>query len=119
MHKYAVLAAYGWLVLTGMAHFLLDVVSQYLRGIRSPGVETTLYYGLNSAFAMGQLAFGLLGLLVARRAMHLLGEVPVRALSIAVAFGWLAITFLFMDYWEPRVSASIFAVLVIIAALAA
>ena len=117
MHKYIVYVAYGWLALSGMLHFAIDVVSQYLRGKRAPGLETTLYYGLNSAFALGQVAFGLLGLCVAWRAMYLLSETPALILSVAVALGWLAITFLFMSYWEPKLNAGIFCVLIVAAFL--
>jgi hypothetical protein len=115
MHKYIVYSAYGWLTLAGILHFAIDVVSQHLRGKRAPGLETTLYYGLNSAFALGQVAFGLLGLFLAWRGMDLLSETPALILSIAAAFGWLAITFLFMEYWEPKLNAGIFCVLIVAA----
>lgn len=115
MHKYIVYAAYGWLALTGILHFVVDVVSQHLRGKRAPGLATTLYYGLNSAFALGQVAFGLLGLFLAWRAMNLLSETPALMLSIAAGFGWLAMTFLFMEYWEPKLNVGIFCVLMIAA----
>ena len=117
MHRYIVYAACGWLALTGILHFVVDVVSQHLRGKRAPGLETTLYYGLNSAFALGQVAFGVLGLFIASRAMNLLSEPPALILSIAAAFGWLAITFLFMEYWEPKLNAGIFFVLIVAATL--
>jgi hypothetical protein len=58
MARYLTLAAFGWLTLTGTLHFAIDVLSQYLRGKRVPGPETTLYYRLNSAFALGQVLFG-------------------------------------------------------------
>lgn len=112
MHKYIVYAAYGWLALSGILHFAIDVVSQYLRGKRVPGMETTLYYGLNSAFSLGQVAFGLLGLFLAWRAMELLDEMPALILSAAVGLGWLVITFLFMEYWEPKFNVGIFCVLI-------
>lgn len=115
VHRYIIHAAYGWLVLSGVLHFVVDVVSQHLRGKRAPGVETTLYYGLNTAFALGQVVFGVLGLLVARRAVGILSETPVLAVAIAAALGWLAITFLFMSYWEPKLNAGIFCVLIIAA----
>ena len=117
MHKYIIYAAYGWLALSGTLHFIVDVVSQYLRGKRLPGAETTLYYGLNSAFSLGQVVFGLLGLWVALRAMNVLNEMPVMILSVAAAFGWLAITLLFMEYWEPKLNMAIFFVLITAAAL--
>lgn len=115
MHKYIVYAAYGWLALTGVLHFAVDVVSQYLRGKRAPSLETTLYYGLNSAFSLGQVAFGLLGIFLARRAMHLLSETPALVLSVAAALGWLAITFLFMEYWEPKLNVGLFCLLMVAA----
>lgn len=71
-------------------------------------METTLYYGLNSAFSLGQVAFGLLGLFLAWRAMNLLSETPALILSIAAGLGWLAMTFLFMKYWEPKLNIGIF-----------
>lgn len=117
MHKYILYTAFGWLALTGVLHFVVDVVSQHLRGKHEPGVETTLYYGLHSAFALGQLAFGLLGLYLAWRATHLLSETPVLLLSLAAGLGWLTMTFLFMEYWEPKLNVSIFCAL-ILAALA-
>jgi hypothetical protein len=115
MHKYIVLAAYGWLALIGVLHFVIDVVSQHLRGKRVPGLETTLYYGMHSAFSLGQVAFGVLGLYLASRAMSLLTETPVLILSLAAACGWLAITLLFMEYREPRFNVSIFCVLIVAA----
>lgn|GEM_PF-796299 len=113
MHTYLVYTAYGWLTLTGILHFLVDVVSQHLRGVRTPGAETTLYYGLHAAFSLGQVAFGLLGLLLASRAMPLLSQTPAMLLSMAAALGWLAITFLFMEYWEPKLNIGIFCALLV------
>ncbi|UYB50434.1 hypothetical protein OCJ37_10355 [Xanthomonas sp. AM6] len=113
MHKYIVYAAYGWLALSGALHFIVDVVSQYLRGKREPGLETTLYYGLNSAFSLGQVAFGLLGVFLAWRARDLVSATPVLILSIAAALGWLAITFMFMEYWEPKLNVGIFLALLV------
>jgi hypothetical protein len=113
MHKYIVYAAYGWLALTGVLHFVVDVLSQHLRGKRSPGLETTLYYGLNSAYALGQVAFGLLGLLIAWRAMPLLRETPMLVLTAAMALAWLALSVVFMEYWEPKFNAAVFCALVL------
>ncbi len=115
LHKNILYAAYGWLVLTGVLHFVVDVVSQHLRGKRSPSLETTLYYGLNSAFSLGQVVFGLLGLFLAWRAAGLLGETPVLILALLAGIGWLALTFLFMAYWEPKVNVAIFCALILAA----
>ncbi len=51
-------AAYGWLLLGGVLHFSIDVVAQYLRGKRAPGPQTTLFYGLNTAYALGHIWWG-------------------------------------------------------------
>jgi hypothetical protein len=61
------------------------------------------------------VAFGLFGVLLAWRARGLLSETPVQILSIAAALGWLAITFMFMEYWEPKLNAGIFLALVVAA----
>ena len=115
MSKYIAYAAFGWLVFTGAAHFVVDVASQYLRGKRAPGPETTLYYGLNSAFALGQVVFGLLLLWLVRRQPAAIAELPVAALCLAAAIGWLAIAFAFMEYWEPKMNSGVFLVLLIAA----
>jgi hypothetical protein len=115
MQKYLTYAAFGWLAFTGTAHFIVDVAAQYLRGKRAPGPETTLYYGLNSAFALGQVLFGLICLWIAWRQPGFLSARPVAALCLAAAAGWLAITFAFMEYWEPKMNVGIFAALLIAA----
>jgi hypothetical protein len=119
MHKILLYTAFGWLTLGGLLHFVIDVLSQYLRGKRPPGGETSLYYGMNSAYALGQVLFGLVGLWLAWRATDLLGERPLVALSLAGAVGWLAIGFVFIEYWEPKFIAALFAVLIIAAAATA
>lgn len=117
MNKHVFSLAYGWLAFTGAMHFVIDVVSQHLRGKHVPSTETTLYYGLHSAFALGQFVFGLLGLWLAWRSRDLLNELPVVALSLAAAVGWLAIAVLFMEYWQPKLNTALFGVLVVAAAL--
>lgn len=119
MHSYLTYAAFGWLVFTGVAHFIVDVASQYLRGKRPPGIETTLYYGLNSAYALGQAAFGLICLWIAWRHPSLLNERPVVVLYLAAAAGWLAISFAVMGYWEPKLNAAIFGALLVAVVLTA
>lgn len=111
MIKSLVYASYGWLALSGTLHFLVDVVSHAVRGKHPPGPETTLYYGLNSAFSLGQVAFGVLGLFLAWRAMDLVTEPPVLVLTLLAGLGWWAITFVFMGYWEPKVNVGIFCAL--------
>jgi len=118
MSKYLVYASFGWLTLSGMLHFLIDVVSHAIRGKHPPGPETTLYYGLNTAFSLGQVAFGLLGLFLAWRAMALVTETPVLVLTLAAGLGWWAVTFLFMSYWEPKLNVGIFCALTLAALVA-
>jgi len=115
MSKYLIYASYGWLALSGALHFVIDVVSQAVRGKHPPGPETTLYYGLNTAFSLGQVAFGLLGLFLAWRAMHLVTEPAVLILTLATGLGWWGITFLFMGYWEPKLNVGIFCALALAA----
>jgi protein-S-isoprenylcysteine O-methyltransferase Ste14 len=119
MHKILVFVAFGWLTLGGTMHFVIDVLSQYLRAKRVPGPETTLFFGLNTAFALGQILFGVLGLLVARQAPDVLSQWPAITLSIVAALCWLAFTLVFLDYWEPKFAAAVFTVLVIAAAATA
>jgi hypothetical protein len=119
MHKYLVYAAYGWLTLTGTLHFGIDVVSQYLRGKRVPGPETTLFYGLNTAYALGQIVFGVLGLLIARQALTVMDQWQTVSLSLIAATCWFVFGFVFLEYWEPRFTVAVFAALVIAAALTA
>ena len=111
--------AFGWMALSGTMHFIIDVASQYLRGKRPPGPETTLYYGLNSAFALGQLLFGLLCLWILRRQPDALSQWPLAALALVSAAGWLAISLAFMDYWEPKANAGLVAVLMVAAVVSA
>lgn len=119
MHKNLFYAAFGWLAFTGTMHFIVDVLSQYLRGKRVPGPETTLYYGLNTSYALSQVLFALLCLFMARRAPAMLDAWPVMALSLVASLAWLVITFVFMGYWEPKFNAAIFAVLLIAAIVTA
>ncbi len=111
MNKYFVFATYGWLTLSGLLHFSIDVVSHALRGKHPPGPETTLYYGLHSAFSLGQVAFGTLCLLLAWRAFPLLTETPVIVLTLLAGLAWWTITFMFMPYWEPKLNVGIFCAL--------
>ncbi len=95
--------------------FLVDVVSQHLRGVRTPSVETTYYYGMNTAAALGQIVFGLFGLILVLQAPHLLTRWPAITLTIVAALLWLAISMKFLPYKEPKIISAVFVVLVIVA----
>lgn len=117
MHKILVYAAYGWMVFSGTMHIIIDVVSQYLRGTRLPGSETTLYWGLNIAYGLGQIAFGLFALLVARQAFEVLDRWPAIALSFAAAVAWLVFGVAFIEYSEPKIVILLFIALLIAAVM--
>ncbi|MBR1125126.1 hypothetical protein JQ628_26640 [Bradyrhizobium lablabi] len=119
MHTNLVYAAYGWLVFIGTGHFAVDVVSQYLRGKHPPGVEVSLYYGLHSAYALGQVVFGILALWIASHSVKLLDQWTAVMVSLAATSGWVVIGFLFMEHWEPKVAVAAFGLLVIAAAATA
>lgn len=112
-------AAYGWLLLSGVLHFGIDVVSQYVRGRRVPGPETTLYYGLNTSYALGQLLVALLALLLLQSGSSALVSWPGLTLGFGAAAAWLAICFLFIEYPQPRITMAIFVVLLACAAFIA
>ena len=119
MHTPLTYASYGWLAFSGTVHFVIDVVSQRVRGKRAPGSETTLFYGLHSSFALGQVLYGLLCLWLVWSAPALIAQPQVAALSLAAGLGWLAITFASMSYWQPKVNVGIFVALVLAAAVTA
>ncbi len=119
MKTYLAHIAFGWLAATGVLHFLVDVVSQYVRGKRPPGDAATLYYGLNTAFSLGQVLFGLLCLWLVWRQPDFLANRMIAVLCVAGGAGWLAITYAFMEYREPKIVAMIFLALLIAAIVAA
>ena len=110
-------AAYGWLLLGGVLHFGINVVAQFLRGKRVPGRETTLFYGLNTSYALGQMLVGTLAVLILHSGNAVLVQWPGITLGLAGAAGWLAICLLFLEYKQPRGVVLVFAVLLGIAAL--
>jgi len=119
MHHTLIYICYGWLAFSGTVHFVIDVVSQRVRGKHVPGEETTLFYGLHSSYAFGQVMFGLLCLCVAWSSPTVVTSTQVVALSLAAGVGWLAIAFSFIGYWQPRMNAGIFIALLLAAAVTA
>lgn len=117
MHKHVAYFAYGWLIATGVMHFVIDVVLQYLRRVRVPSAETTLYYGLNSSFSLGQVALGAFGLWLAWRTPELLREPPAVVISVLAAIGWFITAQFFMAYWQPKITVAVFGILVVAAAV--
>ena len=81
LHTSLLYAASGWLLLSGTLHSAIDVVGQYARGKRRPGAATTLYYGLNSAYALSQVLFAELAKLSTSQGLIILGRWPGLILS--------------------------------------
>lgn len=117
LHIPLLYAAYGWLLFSGTLQFAIDVVGQYARGKRPPGTATTLYYGLNSAYALSQILFAALALLALSQGLVILGRWPGLTLGFLAASSWLAICVLFLEYWQPRMTVALFAALLAAAAL--
>lgn len=87
---------------------MIDVVSQKLRGVRVPSPETTLYYGLNTCFSIGQVALGAIGVWLMLRAPELVRSLPMTLITLLAGLAWLAVTFLFIEYREPKIAVSVF-----------
>jgi hypothetical protein len=119
LHGWLLYAAYGWLLFSAFLHFGIDVVSQYVRGKRPPGPETTLYFGLNSTYAVSQALFAALALLALRQGATLMDRWPGIALSLVAASAWFFLSWMFLEYPQPRMVVILFAALLVGAALTA
>ena len=108
LHVWLLGGAYGWLLVTGLLQFGIDVISQAVRGKRIPGPETTLYYGLNTAYALSQVLFAVLALFAIHHGLSALGRWPGIWLGLAAAAAWLGVCFRFLDYWQPRATVLLF-----------
>jgi hypothetical protein len=117
LHIPLLYAAYGWLLFSGTLQFPIDVVGQCARRKRPPGAATTLYYGLNSAYALSQILFAALALLALSRGLIILGRWPGLTLGFLAASSWLGICVLFLEYRQPRMTVALFAALLAAAAL--
>jgi hypothetical protein len=74
VHNLLLYGAYCWLLLSGLSHFGIDVVSQYIRGKRTPSPETTLYFCLNSSYAVSQKLFAVLAPFAIRQRVTAMGQ---------------------------------------------
>ena len=113
--RYLTLGALGWLTFGAVCHFLIDVVSQHLRGVREPGAARTAYYGLHSAYPLSQLLLAAMGFLIAHSAPGLLQGLGFRLICLVAAVCWLAICVLFIEYRPPLFIAVIFVALMLTA----
>jgi len=117
LHEWLVYGAYSWLLMSGLLHFGIDVVSQYLRGKRSPSPATTLYYGLNSAYAVSQILFAVLAFFAIQHGVTAMGQWSGLALGLLAACAWFVLSLLFLEYPQPRMTVALFAALLIGAAV--
>ena len=109
LHSLLLYGAYGWLFLTGGLHFAVDVVSQGIRGKRMSGPVTTLYYGLNSTYALSQILFAALALFAVRHGVAALGQGYGLTLGYLAACAWFTLCLWFLEYTQPRVAIATFA----------
>lgn len=116
-HRLALYGAYSWLLLSGILHLAIDVVSQYLRQKRAPGSATTLYYGLNSSYAVSQMLFAGLALFAIRQGVTAMGQRSGLLLGFVAACAWFVLSLLFLEYPQPRVTVAVFAALLVGVAL--
>lgn len=107
MQRTFLYAAYGYLCFAGVLHFIIDVMSQYFRGQRTPSSETTLYYGLHSAYSLSQVLFAAMALLIIRSGSDLMSQNVSFALSFLATAAWLAICFAFIEYTPPKINMAI------------
>lgn len=118
-HRRFLYAAYGFLLFTGGAHFLVDVVLHHFAGRQEPGLVATYYYGLHSAYSLGQVLFALAAIMVIRSESDLMSRAPGQVLSFSAVAGWFAVCLLFMDYTPPWVNLAIVFALLVAAAITA
>jgi hypothetical protein len=115
MSRPLMLGALGWLTFGAVSHFVIDVVSQHLRGVREPGPARTAYYGLHTAYPLSQLIFAAFGFFIAASAPELLRTTGYRVIGVTATLCWLAISLLFVEYFPPKLIVAIFAVLFVAA----
>jgi predicted outer membrane lipoprotein len=113
LHRTLLYGAYSWLLLSGLLHFGIDVVSQHIRGKRAPGPATTLYYGLNSSYAVGQILFAMLALFAIRQGVAAMGQWSGITLGLLAACSWFVLSIMFLEYTQPRKTVALFAVLLL------
>jgi hypothetical protein len=102
MHKRLLYGGYGFLLTSGVLHFFIDVVGQHVRHKRTPGPETTMYYGLHSAYSLGQVVFALAAFMIMRTGSDLMSRPSGQTLGFAAATGWLAVCLRFIEYAPPK-----------------
>lgn len=116
MHKLLLYAGYGFLLLTGVLHFFVDVVAHHFRHQQGTDPETTMYYGLHSAYSLGQIVLGLLAILIIHSGSNLMNRPLGQALGLFAGAGWLAISLKFIAYAPPKFNIVVVLMLLVAAA---
>ena len=119
LHGSLLYRAYSWLLLSGLLHLGIDVISQCIRGKRAPGPATKLYYGLNSSYAVSQILFAALALFAIRHGVTAMGQSSGLVLGLLAAGAWFVLSLMFLEYSQPRMTVALFAALLVGAALTA
>jgi hypothetical protein len=109
--------AFGWLAFGATMHFSIDVLKQHFISPREFNETTRNFYGMHTSFAASQMLFALLGFLLLQQAPAVLRHPGYVALTYIAGAVWLAVTFLFMTYWEPKLIATLFLGLFTVATL--
>ena len=117
LHDLLLYGAYCWLVIGGVLHFVVDVASQYFRGKRMPSPATTLYYGLNSTYAVSQVLFGALALFAIWHDVIAMEQAYGIALGLLAACTWFILCLRFIEYPQPRLVVAVYASLLVGVAL--
>ena len=107
MHRTLLYAAFGWLGISGALHYVIDVVAYYMRGQRRGDGDAMLYYGLHTAYSLGQVTGALLALLAIGTGSDLFERTAGLILGVIAVAGWLAISIAFSGYTPPRINAAI------------
>ena len=92
--------AFRWLLLSGILQFAIDVVWEHSRKKHVPGTETSLVYGLNMAYALGQIIVALMGIRALRAEWEFISQGSVIVLGLLAAIGWLVISRRFIKHRE-------------------
>ena len=117
LHLSLLYAAYGWLLFSGILQFVIDAFSHHSREKRITGSTTSLHYGLNTTYALGQILFAVLALFAIRQGVTAMGQWSGLVLGFSAAGAWLVICLPFLEAKKPRVTLALFAVLLLGAAL--
>jgi hypothetical protein len=102
---------------TTLAPANMKAISRCLKAGLSTRKIPVRRFGLNSAYALGQILFAALALLALSPGLMVLDRWPGLILGFLAASGWMAICVQFLEYRQPRMTVALFAALLAAAAL--